>query len=557
MKKVEFLDDRSNIVIAVVRTCSEFMAMALSVSLKDRPFIVGRPFKKAYVTVLFQNPWLGKVNPYWTKRFSCYGDEITLDEARGLFKPQLPIPLDQRPSRNQDKFGQSPVRNPRKKSRRNFDRRTAMPEPSNNYQTDGRAFYKGQYVSWGAYNGLHAIGLRTTTKTSVKTPGYKSIPKASLPWNNHSYSVIVGYEKPGKYGYGTPGSNEEADGYLRGGTKQGYRIIDYINTGWMNRTEKTSKDALSKALTRAKSQSVNLAQAYAERKQTVSLMTSSINRLATLALALKKGNVKHVRELINGYKSPSKQPSFTNTFNSTGTHIVGRRYVHVVRRHEPRFKKQTFADLWLEYSYGWKPLLSDIYGSAELLANTYHLAKPISVSATKQIETVLTSAPSQYEKVKTTITDRSRVVLQFQEPTEWTNFMSKTGIGNPALLAWELLPYSFVVDWMIPVGTYLGNLDALVGLNFKRWSTQTTMDVSVDSRSKNVYSTTIPGWGDVYVVNSDNDVYVQKRTKNRVVSTLLPSVPLPEFRPSMGVERSLSAISLLTQIFNRGKTSAK
>jgi hypothetical protein len=32
-------------------------------------------------------------------------------------------------------------------------------------------------------------------------------------------------------------------------------------------------------------------------------------------------------------------------------------------------------------------------------------------------------------------------------------------------LAWELIPYSFVVDWLFPVGDYLSSLDALVGVS--------------------------------------------------------------------------------------------
>jgi hypothetical protein len=41
------------------------------------------------------------------------------------------------------------------------------------------------------------------------------------------------------------------------------------------------------------------------------------------------------------------------------------------------------------------------------------------------------------------------------------------GITNPLLLAWELLPYSFVVDWFIPVGDWLATVDYSLGLSFK------------------------------------------------------------------------------------------
>ena len=552
MKKIVFLDRRDNRAVAMVRTCSEFMTMALSIALKDRVFIVGRPYaKKAYVTVLFQNPWLGKINPFWTKTFQCFGDEITLDEARGLFKPQLPVPLDKRPSQNQDKFKQSRTRSPRAaRSKEYRPNRANNVDPSGNFTRTGNATYTGQYAAWGAYNSVHLVSERNVVKSSVSTPSFKTLKKRDRPWNNFSYTIRTGIETFGSWGRSTPGDMQEANGYLRGGTRQGQRLVDIYPT--MAYTEKSSKEALSKALSRAKAMSVNLAQAYAERKQTVSLVTTSLNRLLSITLALKKGNVAHARRLINGYTMPSKQPGYVHVFNQTGTFIVGRRYVHVKRVVKPAVTKKTFADLWLEFQYGWRPLLSDIYGSCELLANTYYLAKPLSVSATiKKDVPGPKTYPGNGEVRTLDIEDRTRVVLEFLEPTEWTNFMSKTGIANPALLAWELLPYSFVIDWAIPVGDYLGNLDALTGLNFRRMSTQTTTDVHVASRMTFFYE------GNVINSFTGGEIDARIRKKSRVISYIAPLPPLPSFKPSMGVERSLSAISLLTQIFTRGKTSMK
>jgi hypothetical protein len=44
--------------------------------------------------------------------------------------------------------------------------------------------------------------------------------------------------------------------------------------------------------------------------------------------------------------------------------------------------------------------------------------------------------------------------------------LSQMGITNPVELAWEELPYSFVADWFLPIGDYLGNLDATLGWDF-------------------------------------------------------------------------------------------
>lgn len=44
--------------------------------------------------------------------------------------------------------------------------------------------------------------------------------------------------------------------------------------------------------------------------------------------------------------------------------------------------------------------------------------------------------------------------------------LNSLGLVNPLSLAWELLPMSFVVDWFIPIGGFLRQLTAPLGLEF-------------------------------------------------------------------------------------------
>jgi hypothetical protein len=38
------------------------------------------------------------------------------------------------------------------------------------------------------------------------------------------------------------------------------------------------------------------------------------------------------------------------------------------------------------------------------------------------------------------------------------------GLTNPAVVAWELVPFSFVVDWFVNVSEFLGQFDEFIGL---------------------------------------------------------------------------------------------
>lgn len=44
------------------------------------------------------------------------------------------------------------------------------------------------------------------------------------------------------------------------------------------------------------------------------------------------------------------------------------------------------------------------------------------------------------------------------------HWLASFGITNPLELAWELIPYSFVIDWAFNVGNVLSGLDALIGV---------------------------------------------------------------------------------------------
>lgn len=45
---------------------------------------------------------------------------------------------------------------------------------------------------------------------------------------------------------------------------------------------------------------------------------------------------------------------------------------------------------------------------------------------------------------------------------------NQLGLVNPAAVAWELVPFSFLVDWFIGVGSWLNGLTDFVGLSLQK-----------------------------------------------------------------------------------------
>jgi hypothetical protein len=137
--------------------------------------------------------------------------------------------------------------------------------------------------------------------------------------------------------------------------------------------------------------------------------------------------------------------------------------------------------------YGWKPLISDSYGAMEAL----HARE----KETSGGVTTVKAYVRENEKLVYNLSDSANnAIFDFQKhcdvrhtghirldftPSDgpWSGTLAQLGLTNPLELAWELLPWSFVADWFIPIGDYLSQLDATNGWVFKggSFSSKSTM----------------------------------------------------------------------------------
>lgn len=115
---------------------------------------------------------------------------------------------------------------------------------------------------------------------------------------------------------------------------------------------------------------------------------------------------------------------------------------------------------WLEYRYGWLPFLSDINTLANKplgLPGTLIQASKGKHYAVKYTEALTQLSQSGY------MVARSSVLALPKNPFMKT--ASQYGISNPSLVLWEMVPYSFVADWIFDFGGYFEHLGAVTGLD--------------------------------------------------------------------------------------------
>jgi len=209
------------------------------------------------------------------------------------------------------------------------------------------------------------------------------------------------------------------------------------------------------------------------------------------------------------------------------------------------------SNAWLEYVYGVKPLLSSIYGLAEenlrVVVNkvAHHSAR---ASAPYRPSTAAVSSifGRLVNPIDTSTFKRSVTIgVDLRDPTfDIARFTSL----NPLSIAWELTPYSFVVDWFVGVGSYLRNYE-----NYLLYA----------SRFQSGYRTWLLtgecswNWGRP---SPSTVEYTQDNFKGRLrISSIdraalstYPAPNFPSFKVQLGSSRLLSAASLLGQVL-RGR----
>jgi len=256
-----------------------------------------------------------------------------------------------------------------------------------------------------------------------------------------------------------------------------------------------------------------------EGHQALELITGSATRIYKSLKALKKGNIG----------------------DATATLLAGTTRAGTLKfKHTPGkgSLSKTLSQNWLELQYGWLPLLKDAEAGAQMLANLVEVPyrKKYNASvfrAKRSHKTGGGSVPLDKRYSWEVLSEERLKVTVFM--TEKPSTAAALGLLNPENVAWELLPWSFVVDWFIPIGQYL-DARAVGSCVSGTW---------VVSHILKAFRGNITG------ALPSGGYYHRYNHFTRSVSSSAPSLPLPSFK---GLDKAASwqhcanAIALLTQL---------
>lgn len=124
-----------------------------------------------------------------------------------------------------------------------------------------------------------------------------------------------------------------------------------------------------------------------------------------------------------------------------------------------------FLDAWLEARYAWRPLLIDAQNAIDYLNKTSSSLRRTFRSYEDEVpdlssyEFTSSTATHSYRFYGSLTTEKSvRAGVLTQIDPDLTESRA-LGALNPAGLLWELIPYSFVVDWFVDVSGQLASMN--------------------------------------------------------------------------------------------------
>lgn len=260
---------------------------------------------------------------------------------------------------------------------------------------------------------------------------------------------------------------------------------------------------------------VNAADMYRTRKETMDMVAKRVNQLIHAWRSMKRGNWRQFKKALGITKQAKKPKEFGK--NSSGT--------------------------WLEHSYGWSPLLSDIY---TILNNTF---EPPSITAKARYKEIIIGEQdtnliflgsklvvnSTEHVMNVSITDQ--IDIHLDSPA--IQAASQYGLLNPAAVAWEAVPFSFVVDWFYPVGDFLSQLNTTGGLKLSNWYRTETLQGIYSNECQIRFST----YGQFY--GPEQGQWILKHKRRYQVPGEPFFVPQLSDAPlTSSLQRSLNAIAL-------------
>lgn len=296
--------------------------------------------------------------------------------------------------------------------------------------------------------------LDVVTVGKTKFPQYHEYVEKGWPLPNQPYSLKIKRAKPGK----TTLTIEYYSDWT--GRQTGIQTID-LGSGYLMDSHMMYQNAKSladsrlaefldhksnKLLSKIQAQALPLIQMYKERKETGKLVLGFLDDAIYTVR-----NLKHPKRILHRYG------------------------VYDAQKHNYKFlkslKKRTLSadtagNAWLQYRFAWTPLLHDIVDSYNAQAEREKKGKTFFNRVGDKFNFSLSVAPDTGYGDRLLINREGWYGMSCSYHITDETLASVGSIDNIASALWDMGTYTFVIDWVVDISTYLGLQTATLGTSF-------------------------------------------------------------------------------------------
>lgn len=324
--------------------------------------------------------------------------------------------------------------------------------------------------------------------------------------------------------------NQSGEQFPRSALGLGYNnLCEYGIAGASDQVNFVDKKAIRSFYRNADNIDVNLSVSAVEAAKTVAMVNQSARRLAGAIRAIKRFDISELYKSLGMGTGRSYRRANRKANNAKRGRTPFRDYV---------------SSTWLEVMYGWRPVLYEVKGALDAMDASYDLTPydiRIQGKSSRKLDMAGWHDWWPFAEGGGTNEVMVKYVCYYNVRDPLHQKANDFGLFNLSEVAWELTPYSFVIDQFVPVGDFLRGLTATSGMSFLKGSK--TISVKTEGNCKvtrDPYNFGRPC--DYWDVVSHAEMQRSIIPNSPDVSRILSAVDLSE---SLGVGDALTGIALL------------
>lgn len=242
---------------------------------------------------------------------------------------------------------------------------------------------------------------------------------------------------------------------------------------------KVRSDTVNDHLNKIKDQKAMSLVSLAESRQTISLVRSLSKDVGAALLFVARGIISP-KSAIDTYLKYAKRNGLRRPDKAQNLRSRDRKFIRNMQGYYKKHPQQhakaissisdSASQRWLQYRYGIGPLMGDlsaahdyVYTKWHKFIHSNHIVVKFKFKRENSLISTNTSDGISFEGNSVALCQH---ISRFYISNQVARHAQKTGFSPSELLntAWELVPFSFVVDWAYNLGDYFSALSATVGL---------------------------------------------------------------------------------------------